>query len=145
MSTLKCQNCETGYLMPDCQIHSEELTKYFCNFCENEVIGVCCKRFFFVLVPKNSCKFQIPFFKIASEVNDLESEVTEAIEKCYGDDEPALKNVLDLYKNKFHPRHYLILILKWLLLNIYGKTKEFAYSILSPDQIEDKISFCTVS
>ena len=71
--------------------------------------------------------------------------MTEAIEKCYGDDEPALKNVLDLYKNKFHPQHYLILILKWLLLNIYGKTKEFAYSILSPEQIEDKISFCTVS
>ena len=83
-------------------------------------------------------------FQKASEVNDLESEVTEAIEKCYGDDEPALKKVLDEYVNKFHPQHYLILILKWLILNIYGKTKEFAYSILAPKQIEDKISFCTV-
>ena len=72
----------------------------------------------------------------------LESEVTTAIEKCYGDDEIALRNVLNLYKSKFHPQHYLMLILKWLLLNIYGRTKNYTYPTLSKEIIQDKIEFC---
>ena len=39
MSTLKCQNCEMGWIMPDCQIYNENETKYYCHNCDNELSG----------------------------------------------------------------------------------------------------------
>ena len=35
-----------------------------------------------------------------------------------------------------------MLILKWLLLNIYGRTKNYTYPTLSKEIIQDKIEFC---
>lgn len=58
------------------------------------------------------------------------------IEKCYNDDAETLKNVFDAFKHKFHERHYLVLILKWLLLNIYGRQKGFQYPVLDPELVQ---------
>ena len=82
------------------------------------------------------------FFFSASEIGKIELELSDEIEKSYHDDATTLKNILDNFKDKFHPCHYLVLILKWLLLNIYGRQKGFQYPLLDPDLVEEKLNFC---
>lgn len=112
MSTLQCQECQQGLVMPDC---SDDCL-YHCHFCNHQ------------MTPE--------------QVGKLESELSELIEKNYVDDPVTLKSILDQYKHLFHPRHYLILILKWLLLNIYGRQKEWHYAIMDPDLVQDKYTYC---
>ena len=81
-------------------------------------------------------------FFSASEIGKVELEFSDAIEKSYNDDAKMLQNILDDFKDKFHRCHYLILILKWLLLNIYGRRKGFHYPLLNPDLIQEKVNFC---
>ena len=39
MSTLKCQNCPQGLIMPDCDISNEEASEkyYNCNTCDTKL------------------------------------------------------------------------------------------------------------
>ena len=81
-------------------------------------------------------------FFSASEIGKVELELSDAIERSYQDDARMLQNILDDFKDKFHKCHYLILILKWLLLNIYGRQKGFHYPLLNPNLIQEKVNFC---
>ena len=115
MSTLKCQKCPEGLVMPDFKDEQMLDTKYFCNNCE--------------------CEMEV------SEVNKIEGEATEDIEKCYTNDADGLRQTLEKHKAKFHPQHYLILILKWLLFCIYGRDKKYALPILTRELLQaSKIS-----
>lgn len=112
MSTLQCQDCQQGLVMPDCC----DILEYHCNFCTAKMTS--------------------------EQVGKLESELSLLIEDNYASDPVALKSILDQYKHLFHPRHYLILILKWLLMNIYGRHKEWHYALLDPQLVQDKLTFC---
>ena len=35
-----------------------------------------------------------------------------------------------------------MLVLKWLLMNIYGRHKGFQYPMLEPDTVQDKLTYC---
>ena len=101
--------------MPDFKDEQMLDTKYFCNNCE--------------------CEMEV------SEVNKIEGEATEDIEKCYTNDADGLRQTLEKHKAKFHPQHYLILILKWLLFCIYGRDKKYALPILTQELLQvSKIS-----
>ena len=39
MSTLKCQKCLEGLLMPQCDMFKEDGSDYCCNFCDNQMTG----------------------------------------------------------------------------------------------------------
>ena len=70
-----------------------------------------------------------------------ELELSELIENCYYNDAEKLHQILDDHQDKYHAQHYLILILKWLLINIYGRQKGYHYPLLEPKLIQDKIEF----
>ena len=101
--------------MPECDMYNPK-SNYFCNFCNQEM----------------TCE----------EVGNLELELSNLIENSYNDDAETLKALLDQYKDKFHPQHYLILILKWLLMNIYGRQKGYQYPLLDQELIQNKLNYC---
>ena len=72
----------------------------------------------------------------------MENALSDLIEECYYNDAKGLRKILDDHKDKYHSQHYLILILKWLLQNIYGRQKGYQYPLLSEDLVRDKIEFC---
>ena len=73
----------------------------------------------------------------AHSVDELES-ILEENEFAYGcvqnDENP---NIL-----KFHKQHFLILIVKWLLINMYGRRPGFLNSQLSDKQLQNKLRYC---
>ena len=137
MSTLKCQNCPQGLIMPDCDISNEDSSEkyYNCNTCDTKLK---CKY----LTNKFSSIISPSIF-LDSHVAKKELELSELIENCYYNDAEKLHQILDDHQDKYHAQHYLILILKWLLINIYGRQKGYHYPLLEPKLIQDKIEFCT--
>ena len=43
---------------------------------------------------------------------------------------------------KFHKQHYLILIVKWIIINIYGRKPGYFNHQLSAKRIENKEKYC---
>ena len=78
----------------------------------------------------------------ACEVEEMESQLISNIESTYSDDIPGLESLLDLNQRKFHSQHYLILIVKWLLINLYGRKQGFDNASLSEERVERKVKFC---
>ena len=58
-------------------------------------------------------------------MSDLETQLTSDLESCYTKDVLALESVLSKWETVFHSRHYLILVAKWLLINLYGRKDGF--------------------
>ena len=46
----------------------------------------------------------------------MEREFVAAIESTYAQDVEGLEALLETFGSQFHPRHYLVLIVKWLLV-----------------------------
>ena len=51
-----------------------------------------------------------------SAVAELEKNFIAAIESTYTQDVEGLESLLEAFGSQFHPRHYLVLIVKWLLV-----------------------------
>ena len=47
---------------------------------------------------------------------ELEKNFIAAIESTYTQDVEGLESLLETFGSQFHPRHYLMLIVKWLLV-----------------------------
>ena len=43
---------------------------------------------------------------------------------------------------QFHKQHYLILIVKWLLINTYGRKAGYLNSQLSEERLRKKLKYC---
>ena len=43
---------------------------------------------------------------------------------------------------KFHKQHYLILIVKWILINLYGRKSGYLNTQLSKTQLQNKRKYC---
>ena len=54
-----------------------------------------------------------------SAVAELEKNFIAAIESTYTQDVEGLESLLEAFGSQFHPRHYLVLIVKWLLVVYY--------------------------
>ncbi len=48
----------------------------------------------------------------------------------------------DLGVLQFHKQHYLILIVKWLLINRYGRKVGYLNSQLSEERLRKKLKYC---
>ena len=97
-------------------------------------------------------------------VADLEKIFIGAIESTYTQDVEGLESLLEDFGSRFHPRHYLMLIVKWLLvrtgycemheyvskfliivhlqINLYGRKKGYLNTELSERRLESKERFC---
>ena len=97
-------------------------------------------------------------------VADLEKIFIGAIESTYTQDVEGLESLLEDFGSRFHPRHYLMLIVKWLLvrtgycemheyvskfliivhlqINLYGRKKGYLNAELSERRLESKERFC---
>ena len=50
-----------------------------------------------------------------------EDKFTAEIESTYADNVEHLEALLERNRKSFHPNHYLVLIVKWLLIRLYGR------------------------
>ena len=55
-------------------------------------------------------------FDSESAVAELEKNFISTIESTYTQDVEGLESLLETFGSQFHPRHYLMLIVKWLLV-----------------------------
>jgi len=75
------------------------------------------------------------------EVEKLETSLTEKLEECYRSDTVALERLLNEEAERFHPCHYLVLIIKWLLITSWGRVDGLKLHQLSEDILEKKIRY----
>jgi len=76
-----------------------------------------------------------------AEVKKLETDLTEDLEQCYRNDTVALEQLLNERTDKFHPRHYLVMIIKWLLMTSWGRVEGLRHNQLSEDILERKMKY----
>ena len=75
------------------------------------------------------------------EVARLETEMKEELELCYRDDSEALESLLGRYQTRLHPQHWLVLIIKWLLVTTWGRVEGLRHSQLSEDILQRKLTY----
>ena len=78
----------------------------------------------------------------ANDVNELE-QILKNHE--YNPDVPGDDSDTTGIENnflKFHKQHYLILIVKWILINLYGRKSGYLNTQLSKTQLQNKRKYC---
>jgi len=75
------------------------------------------------------------------DIKKLETGLTADLEQCYRNDTVALERLLLETTGKFHPRHYLVLIIKWLLITAWGRVEGLRHNQLSEDILERKMKY----
>ena len=75
------------------------------------------------------------------EVTQLEGRMKDGLEECYREDIPALEGVLARYQDRLHPQHWLVLIIKWLLVTTWGRVEGLRHSQLSEDILQRKLTY----
>jgi len=114
LSSLICsQPACSGIVRPTDPLDQESV--YRCSKCEEEISSV--------------------------EAETREKKLTEKLENCYSND---TETILKLYESStgFHTNHFLKLIMKWLLIQAWGKEPGFETKNLGEKLLEKKVVFC---
>jgi len=77
-----------------------------------------------------------------ANVSALEDQLTQQIESTYRNDVEGLEMVVATAEENFHPHHCLVLIVKWLLLNLYGRKAGYLNYQLSRERLLRKVQYC---
>ena len=77
----------------------------------------------------------------ASEVTAIEETFVQMIEATFNNDVEGLEAVLENSGN-LHPHHCLVLIVKWLLVNLYGRKPGYLNHQLSRERLIAKVTYC---
>ena len=85
----------------------------------------------------DSCQALTP----VEEVTRLETKMKDELEECYRDDSQALEEVMARYEGRFHPQHWLMLIIKWLLVTTWGRVDGVRHHQLSEETLEKKLRY----
>ena len=75
------------------------------------------------------------------EVARLETDMKEELELCYRDDSEALESLLARYQDRLHSQHWLMLIIKWLLVTTWGRRDGVRHHQLTEDILERKLTY----
>ena len=75
------------------------------------------------------------------EVQEREERLREELETCYTSDTVALEQLLNKHKAAFHPQHWLILIIKWLLVTNWGRVAGIKHHQLEEAVLERKLIY----
>ena len=78
---------------------------------------------------------------LVEEVTHLETKLKDELEQCYRDDSEALEQVLNRYEDRLHPQHWLMLIIKWLLVTTWGRVDGVRHAQLSEETLERKLRY----
>ena len=80
----------------------------------------------------------------ANSVDELEAIITENEYRVLqeGENIESLSSESDHNQLKFHKQHFLILIVKWLLINIYGRRPGYLNTQLTDKQLQNKLQYC---
>ena len=80
----------------------------------------------------------------ANSVDELEAIITENEFRVIQEEEniEPLPSESDHNQLKFHKQHFLILIVKWLLINIYGRRPGYLNTQLTDKQLQNKLQYC---
>ena len=78
---------------------------------------------------------------LVEEVTHLETKLKDELEQCYRDDSEALEQVLTRYEDRLHPQHWLMLIIKWLLVTTWGRVDGVRHAQLSEETLERKLRY----
>jgi hypothetical protein len=76
------------------------------------------------------------------EIFDVEKQVTELIEATYSTNTSKLQEILETSTDQLHPTHFLVLILKWLLITSWGRIPGLMHKDLDEKTLERKIALC---
>ena len=74
-------------------------------------------------------------------VRQQEDQLKEELEQLYRSDVAGLQLLLTCWQDRFHPRHYLILIIKWLLLTTWGRTEGLKHSQMTEEELQRKVEY----
>ena len=77
------------------------------------------------------------------QVARLETDMKDELELCYRDDTEALESLLGRYEARLHPQHWLMLIIKWLLVTTWGRLDGVRHSQLTEDILERKLTYAS--
>ena len=77
----------------------------------------------------------------SGEAGAREDRLRAELETCYTNDTVALERLLDKHKLDFHPRHWLILIIKWLLVTSWGRVAGIKHHQLEEAVLERKLDY----
>jgi len=80
--------------------------------------------------------------KSVKEIFEVEKQLTEMIEATYSTDTSKLQQILETSTDQLHPTHFLVLILKWLLITSWGRLPGHMHKDLDEKTLERKISLC---
>ena len=78
-------------------------------------------------------------------VEEWESQLSAAIEETYNTDVEGLERIIldeSGIVNRFHPHHCLVLVVKWLLINLYGRKSGYLNHQLTSERLQRKVGFC---
>ena len=75
------------------------------------------------------------------QVARLETDMKDELELCYRDDTEALESLLARYQTRLHPQHWLVLIIKWLLVTTWGRQDGVRHHQLTEDVLERKLTY----
>ena len=80
----------------------------------------------------------------ANSVDELEAIIAENEYRVIqeGENIEPLSSESDHNQLKFHKQHFLILIVKWLLINIYGRRPGYLNTQLTDKQLQNKLQYC---
>ena len=80
----------------------------------------------------------------ANSVDELEAIIAENEYRVLQQEEniEPLPSASDHNQLKFHKQHFLILIVKWLLINIYGRRPGYLNAQLTDKQLQNKLQYC---
>lgn len=80
----------------------------------------------------------------AHSADELEAIIEENEYKINEEGENIEKSIPETDHNtlKFHKQHFLILIVKWLLINIYGRRPGYLNVQLNEKQLQNKLRYC---
>ena len=54
----------------------------------------------------------------------------------------GLEEIVDQAEERLHPHHYLLLIVKWILINLYGRKPGYQNNVISEARLIKKVRYC---
>ncbi|XP_077295415.1 SET and MYND domain containing, arthropod-specific, member 3 [Arctopsyche grandis] len=117
MSSLKCNGCENGIILPVDPLDAESTWN-----CSN-------------------CKYYTTSDVVHRVVNTIQKEIDRLEESIYGEVDDR-EEELKWYQNILHPKHSILLGLKYTLSQAYGQVKGYRIEELTVSKLKYKIDMC---
>ncbi|XP_066587688.1 uncharacterized protein [Prorops nasuta] len=121
MSTLKCNKCDNGVVLPLDSLDPESTWK--CTICEFSTSGQAVKKVFQIIQAEVE---KVDILASADEADGIEER----------------ENIIKKYHSVLHPRHAFLTMLRHSLSQLYGRVNEYLIEDLPDVVLEHKVDIC---